>query len=86
MNSSGKYIINRLGQLRSPLKKVAVEPNIYRYILSKILRSERISIKEMLGIFAKTFEIQEREIQIEVIQTIVFRELGYLEFLPSLKL
>jgi hypothetical protein len=40
----------------------------------------------MLGIFAKTFEIQEREIQIEVIQTIVFRKLGYLEFLPSLKL
>lgn len=83
MNSFGEYLRNRREQLGLPLRKVAAELDIDTSILSKIERSERVATKEMLPTLAKTLEIQDREIQIEFIQSTVLRELGDLEFLAD---
>ncbi len=83
MNSFGEYLRNRREQLGLPLRKVAAELDIDTSILSKIERSERVATKEMLPILAKTLEIQDKEIQIEFIQSTVLSELGDLEFLAD---
>jgi transcriptional regulator with XRE-family HTH domain len=83
MNSFGEYLRNRREQLGLPLRKVAAELDIDTSILSKIERSERVATKEMLPTLAKTLEIQDREIQIEFIQSTVLSELGDLEFLAD---
>lgn len=83
MNSFGEYLRNRREQLGLPLRKVAAELDIDTSILSKIERSERVATKEMLTTLAKTLEVQEREIQIEFIQSTVLSELGELEFLAD---
>lgn len=83
MNSFGEYLRNRREQLGLPLRKVAAELDIDTSILSKIERSERVATKEMLPTLAKTLEIQDKEIQIEFIQSIVLSELGDLEFLAD---
>lgn len=83
MNSFGEYLRNRREQLGLPLRKVAAELDIDTSILSKIERSERVATKEMLPTLAKTLEVQEKEIQIEFIQSIVLSELGDLEFLAD---
>jgi transcriptional regulator with XRE-family HTH domain len=83
MNSFGEYLRNRREQLGLPLRKVAAELDIDTSILSKIERSERVATKEMLPTLAKTLEIQEKEIQIEFIQSTVLSELGDLEFLAD---
>ncbi|MBL7831556.1 MAG: helix-turn-helix transcriptional regulator [Saprospiraceae bacterium] len=83
MNSFGEYLRNRREQLGLPLRKVAAELDIDTSILSKIERSERVATKEMLPTLAKTLEIQDKEIQIEFIQSTVLSELGDLEFLAD---
>jgi transcriptional regulator with XRE-family HTH domain len=83
MNSFGEYLRNRREQLGLPLRKVAAELDIDTSILSKIERSERVASKEMLPTLAKTLEIQDKEIQIEFIQSTVLSELGDLEFLAD---
>lgn len=83
MNSFGEYLRNRREKLGLPLRKVAAELDIDTSILSKIERSERVATKEMLPTLAKTLEVQEKEIQIEFIQSIVLSELGDLEFLAD---
>lgn len=83
MNSFGEYLRNRREQLGLPLRKVAAELDIDTSILSKIERSERVATKEMLPILAKTLEVQDKEIQIEFIQSTVLSELGDLEFLTD---
>lgn len=83
MNSFGEYLRNRREQLGLPLRKVAAELDIDTSILSKIERSERVATKEMLPTLAKTLEIQEKEIQIEFIQSTVLSDLGDLEFLAD---
>ena len=83
MNSFGEYLRNRREQLGLPLRKVAAELDIDTSILSKIERSERDATKEMLPTLAKTLEIQDKEIQIEFIQSTVLSELGDLEFLAD---
>lgn len=83
MNSFGEYLRNRREQLELPLRKVAAELDIDTSILSKIERSERVATKEMLPTLAKTLEIQDKEIQIEFIQSTVLSELGDLEFLAD---
>lgn len=83
MNSFGEYLRNRREQLGLPLRRVAAELDIDTSILSKIERSERVATKEMLPTLAKTLEIQEKEIQIEFIQSTVLSELGGLEFLAD---
>lgn len=83
MNSFGEYLRNRREQLGLPLRKVAAELDIDTSILSKIERSERMATKEMLPTLAKTLELQEKEIQIEFIQSTVLSELGDLEFLTD---
>jgi transcriptional regulator with XRE-family HTH domain len=83
MNSFGEYLRNRREKLGLPLRKVAAELDIDTSILSKIERSERVATKEMLPTLAKTLEIQDREIQIEFIQSTVLSELGDLEFLAD---
>ncbi|HAT76254.1 MAG TPA: XRE family transcriptional regulator [Flavobacterium sp.] len=83
MNSFGEYLRNRREQLGLPLRKVAAELDIDTSILSKIERNERVATKEMLRTLAKTLEVQEREIQIEFIQSTVLSELGDLEFLTD---
>jgi transcriptional regulator with XRE-family HTH domain len=83
MNSFGEYLRNRREQLGLPLRKVAAELDIDTSILSKIERSERVATKEMLPTLAKTLEIQQKEIQIEFIQSTVLSELGDLEFLAD---
>ena len=83
MNSVGEYLRNRREQLGLPLRKVAAELDIDTSILSKIERSERVATKEMLPTLAKTLEVQDKEIQIEFIQSTVLSELGDLEFLAD---
>lgn len=83
MNSFGEYLRNRREQLGLPLRKVAAELDIDTSILSKIERNERVATKEMLPILAKTLEIQDKEVQIEFIQSTVLSELGDLEFLAD---
>ena len=83
MNSFGEYLRDRREQLGLPLRKVAAELDIDTSILSKIERNERVATKEMLPTLAKTLEVQEKEIQIEFIQSTVLSELGDLEFLTD---
>jgi transcriptional regulator with XRE-family HTH domain len=83
MNLFGEYLRNRREQLGLPLRKVAAELDIDTSILSKIERNERVATKEMLPTLAKTLEIQEKEIQIEFIQSTILSELGDLEFLTD---
>ncbi len=83
MNLFGEYLRNRREQLGLPLRKVAAELDIDTSILSKIERNERVATKEMLPILAKTLEVQEKEIQIEFIQSTILSELGDLEFLTD---
>lgn len=83
MNSFGEYLRNRREQLGLPLRKVAAELDIDTSILSKIERSERVATKEMLPTLAKTLEVQDKEIQIEFIQSAVLSELGHREFLTD---
>ncbi len=83
MNLFGEFLRNRREQLGLPLRKVAAELDIDTSILSKIERNERVATKEMLPILAKTLEIQNKEVQIEFIQSTVLNELGDLEFLAD---
>ena len=83
MNLFGEYLRNRREQLGLPLRKVAAELDIDTSILSKIERNERVATKEMLPTLAKTLEVQEKEIQIEFIQSTILSELGDLEFLAD---
>tara|TARA_R110002020_G_scaffold36090_2_gene108523 strand:+ start:409 stop:687 length:279 start_codon:yes stop_codon:yes gene_type:complete len=83
MNSFGEYLRNRREHLGLPLRKVAAELDIDTSILSKIERGERVATKEMLPILARTLETNEKEIQIEFIQTSVLSELGDLEYLAD---
>lgn len=83
MNLFGEYLRNRREQLGLPLRKVAAELDIDTSILSKIERSERVATKEMLPTLAKTLEVQDKEMQIEFIQSTVLSELGDLEFLAD---
>jgi transcriptional regulator with XRE-family HTH domain len=83
MNSFGEYLRKRRELLGLPLRKVAAELDIDTSILSKIERSERVATKEMLPTLAKTLEVQDKEIQIEFIQSTVLSELGDLEFLAD---
>ncbi|AMS26364.1 MAG: helix-turn-helix domain-containing protein [Chitinophagales bacterium] len=83
MNLFGEYLRNRREQLGLPLRKVAAELDIDTSILSKIERNERVATKEMLPTLAKTLEVQEKEIQIEFIQSTILSELGDLEFLTD---
>lgn len=83
MNLFGEYLRNRREQLGLPLRKVAAELDIDTSILSKIERNERVATKEMLPTLAKTLEVQEKEIQIEYIQSTILSELGDLKFLTE---
>ena len=83
MNSFGEYLRNRREKLGLPLRKVAAELDIDTSILSKIERGERVATKEMLPTLAKTLEVQEKEIQIEFIQSTILSELGDLKFLTD---
>lgn len=83
MNSFGEYLRTKREQLGLPLRKVAAELDIDTSIMSKIERNERVATKEMLPILAKTLEVQDKEIQIEFIQSTVLSELGDLEFLAD---
>jgi transcriptional regulator with XRE-family HTH domain len=83
MNLFGEYLRNRREQLGLPLRKVAAELDIDTSILSKIERNERVASKEMLPTLAKTLEVQQKEIQIEFIQSTILSELGDLEFLTD---
>jgi len=83
MNLFGEYLRNRREQLGLPLRKVAAELDIDTSILSKIERNERVATKEMLPTLAKTLAVQEKEIQIEFIQSTILSELGDLEFLTD---
>lgn len=83
MNLFGEYLRNRREQLGLPLRKVAAELDIDTSILSKIERNERVATKEMLPTLAKTLEVQEKDIQIEFIQSTILSELGDLEFLTD---
>ena len=81
MNSFGEYLRNRREQLGLPLRKVAAELDIDTSILSKIERSERVATKEMLSTLAKTFEVQEKEMEIEFIKAFILSDIGDLKFL-----
>ena len=83
MNSFGEYLRKRREHLGLPLRKVAAELDIDTSILNKIERSERVAIKEMLPTLAKILVVQEKEMQIEFIQSTVLSELGDLKFLKS---
>ena len=83
MNSFGEYLRNSGEQLRLPPRKFAAELEIQTSILSKIEISEWVATKEMIPTLVKTLEIQEKEIQIEFIQSTSLNELGDLYFLVN---
>ncbi|NLO71869.1 MAG: helix-turn-helix transcriptional regulator [Porphyromonadaceae bacterium] len=81
MNSFGEYLRNKREKLGLPLRKVAAELDIDTSILSKIERNERTAAKEMLPILSKALEVNEKEMQIEFLRSIIINEFGDLEFL-----
>lgn len=83
MNSFGEYLRNKREKLGLPLRKVAAELDIDTSILSKIERNERTAAKEMLPILSKALEVNEKEMQIEFLRSIIIDEFGDLEFLAD---
>lgn len=83
MNSFGEYLRNKREKLGLPLRKVAAELDIDTSILSKIERNERTAAKEMLPILSKALEVNEKEMQIEFLRSIIINEFGDLEFLAD---
>ena len=83
MNSFGEYLRNKREKLGLPLRKVAAELDIDTSILSKIERNERTAAKEMLPSLSKALEVNEKEMQIEFLRSIIIDEFGDLEFLAD---
>lgn len=80
MNSFGEYLRNKREKSGLPLRKVAAELDIDTSILSKIERNERIATKEMLPILAETLDVNDKEMQIEFLRSIIINEFGDMEF------
>jgi len=81
MKSFGEYLRKAREDKELPLRKVAAALDIDTSILSKIERNERRATTEMIPILSDTLDKSEKEIQIEFIKSMIFSELGELEYL-----
>lgn len=83
MNTFGGYLRELREAKGLPLRKVAAELDIDTSILSKIERNERKATIPMLSIWAKVFEIEEREIQTRFIFYTITNDYGDLNYLKD---
>lgn len=81
MKSFGEYLRKAREDKGLPLRKVAAALDIDTSILSKIERNERRATTEMIPILSDALDKPEKEIQIEFIKSMIFTELGELEYL-----
>ncbi len=83
MKSFGEYIRKSREEKGLPLRKVAAVLDIDTSILSKIERNERRATTEMIPVFAKSLGKEEKEIEIQYIQSAIVTDLGELKYLKE---
>lgn len=83
MKSFGEYIRKLRIDKGLPLRKVAAALDIDTSILSKIERNERRATIEMIPVFAKSLEREEKEVEIQYIQSAIIADLGELRYLKE---
>jgi len=82
-NSFGAYLREMREQKGLPLRKVAAQLDIDTSILSKIERDERNATVEMLQIFSKVLERNEKEVQTKFLVFSIKQNYGELPFLKD---
>jgi len=82
-NSFGAYL-REIRELKGlPLRKVAAQLDIDTSILSKIERDERVATVEMLPIFSKVLERDEKEIQTKFLFFSIKQNYGEMKYLKE---
>jgi len=82
-NSFGAYLREMREQKGLPLRKIAAQLDVDTSILSKIERDERNATIEMLPIFSKVLERNEKEVQIKFLEFSITKNYGELTFLKD---
>ena len=82
-NSFGAYLREMREQKGLPLRKVAAQLDVDTSILSKIERDERNATVEMLPIFSKVLERNEKEVQTKFLEFSIKKNYGGLTFLKD---
>ena len=82
-NSFGAYLREMREQKGLPLRKVAAQLDVDTSILSKIERNERNATVEMLPIFSKVLERNEKEVQTKFLEFTIKNNYGELTFLKD---
>lgn len=82
-NSFGAYLREMREQKGLPLRKVAAQLDVDTSILSKIERDERNATVEMLPIFSKVLERNEKEVQTKFLEFSIKKNYGELTFLKD---
>ncbi|MBE9467077.1 MAG: helix-turn-helix transcriptional regulator [Bacteroidetes bacterium] len=83
MKSFGEYIRKSRKEKGLPLRKVAAALDIDTSILSKIERNERRATTEMISVLAKSLGKEEKEVEIQYIQSAIISDLGELNYLKD---
>jgi transcriptional regulator with XRE-family HTH domain len=83
MKTFGEYIRKSRENKGLPLRKVAAALDIDTSILSKIERNERRATIEMIPILAESLDKDEKEVELQFIQTAVITDLGELKHLKD---
>lgn len=82
-NSFGAYLREMREQKGLPLRKVAAQLDVDTSILSKIERDERNATIEMLPIFSKVLERNEKEVQTKFLEFSIKKNYGELTYLKD---
>ena len=82
-NSFGAYLREMREHKGLPLRKVAAQLDVDTSILSKIERDERNATVEMLPIFSKVLERNEKEVQSKFLEFTIKKNYGELTFLKD---
>tara|TARA_R110002050_G_scaffold109799_1_gene221413 strand:+ start:145081 stop:145362 length:282 start_codon:yes stop_codon:yes gene_type:complete len=80
-NSFGAYLREMTEQKGLPLQKIATQLNFDTSISGKIERVERNAIIEMLPIFSRVLDRNEKQIQIKFLEFSITNNYGKLTFL-----
>jgi transcriptional regulator with XRE-family HTH domain len=81
--SFGAYLREMREQKGLPLRKVAAQLDVDTSILSKIERDERNATVEMLPIFSKVLERNEKEVQTKFLEFTIKKNYEKLIFLKD---
>ena len=82
-NSFGACLREMREQKGLPLRKVAAQLDVDTSILSKIERDERNASIEMLPVFARVLDLDEKEVQIKFLHFSINKNYGKLTFLKD---